>query len=247
MTRRPVIGLTSDVRVEKRAIGFVFRSYVECIEDAGGLPLQIPPLSDPAPIPQILDVVDGVVIVGGEDIDPRHYGEEPLATHRPLPREREEFDLALARALLDSDLPVLGICYGCQLLAVVSGGALHQDIRTQVRGAVEHAGAFPDLPSHEIEIASGSRLRAILGADRAVVNSAHHQAPRDVGAGLVVTATAPDGVIEGFEAKGPRFLVGVEWHPDLMRDAPAQRRLFEALVSRAAERRMRLDAPGRAR
>jgi putative glutamine amidotransferase len=240
MSRRPIIGITCDVRVRKRTLGFVFRSYYDSVERAGGLPLLIPPLADPSAIPQILDSLDGIVLVGGEDIDPRHYGEDPLPTHVPLAPGRGEFDLQLGRALLASDLPVLGICYGCQLLAVVSGGALHQDIPTQVPEALEHSGPYPDLPHHEIEIAP-SRLREILGAERVEVNSAHHQAPKSLGEGLHITAIAPDGVIEAFEATGSRFLVGVEWHPDLMRDRPEQRRLFEALVASAEG--MRLDVP----
>jgi putative glutamine amidotransferase len=236
MARRPIIGLTSDVRVEKRTLGFVFDSYWKSVARAGGLPLAIPPLSEAELVPQILATVDGVVIVGGNDLDPRLYGEAPLATNVHVPAERQRFDLALGKTLLASDHPVLGICYGCQLLAVVSGGALWQHVPTQVSGAVRHAGTYPDLPRHEITLRAGSRLRELLGAERVEVNSAHHQAPKRLGDGLVVTATAADGVIEGFEAPGDRFLVGVEWHPDLMPDRPEQRRLFEAVVEEAARR-----------
>ena len=236
MSHRPVIGLTSDVRVEARTLGFLFDSYYESVEDAGGLPLQIPPLRDRALIPQVLSTVDAVIVVGGEDLDPRLYGEEPLHTHKPVPPERQRFDLELGRALMACDHPVLGVCYGCQLLTVVAGGALYQDISTQVGDGVKHTGRFPDLPMHEIEIRGGTRLRDILGSERMEVNSAHHQAPKRLGNALVETATAADGVIEAFEAAGDRFLLGVEWHPDLMRDHPEQRRLFEALVDEAGRR-----------
>jgi putative glutamine amidotransferase len=236
MSKRPIIGLTSDVRVEKRTIGFAFDSYWNGVAHAGGLPLLIPPFSEPELVPEILAAVDGVVIVGGNDLDPLLYGEEPLATHDPVPAARQSFDLELGRGLLASDHPVLAICYGCQLLTVVSGGALWQHLPTQVGGEVRHAGAYPDLPVHEIEVRAGSRLRDLLGDERVEVNSAHHQAPKRLGAGLSVTATADDGVIEGFEAESDRFLVGVEWHPDLMLDRPEQRRLFEAVVAEAAGR-----------
>ena len=236
--RRPLVALTSDVRVDPRPIGFVFASYVACVEAAGAIPVQIPPLSDATAIARLLATVDAVVSVGGEDLDPRHYGEEPLATHEPVPAAREAFDLALGRALLHSDVPTLGICYGCQLLAVVSGGALWQDVPTQVEGSVRHGGRWPDLPTHAIDVVPGTRLHSILGRDRLEVNSAHHQAPKRLGAGLIVSATADDGVIEGFEAPAAsgRFLLGVEWHPDLMGDRPEQKRLFEALVEAAAGR-----------
>jgi putative glutamine amidotransferase len=235
---RPVIGLTSDVRIEKRTLAFVFESYLRRVQEAGGLPLVIPPLKDEQRISEVLAICDAIVLVGGEDIDPREYGEEPLPTHQPLPAFRERFDLALARRLLEAELPVLGICYGCQLLAVAAGGSLIQDIPTQVEGALAHSGVYPDLPTHPIEIEPGTRLHAIFATERLEVNSAHHQAPRSVGDTLLVSARAPDGVIEAFEGRGERFLVGVEWHPDLMPEHPEQMRLFAALVNAARRARV---------
>jgi len=232
--RRPVIGITSDVRLEKRPMYFLFGEYSRAVEAAGGLPLQIPPLADPALVPDVLDAIDGVVIVGGEDIDPRLYGEEPLPTHEPIPSERLAFDLPFAKALLASSMPALGVCYGCQLLAVASGGSLVQDIPTQIPGALEHGGRYPSLPMHPITITKGTRVASLLGGPTIQVNSAHHQAPKKLGGRLVATGVAPDGVIEAFEAMGSRFLVGVEWHPELLLDRPEQRRLFEALVENAA-------------
>jgi putative glutamine amidotransferase len=239
---RPRIGITCDVRVEARTLAFVFEPYVRRVEEAGGVPLAIAPLADPAPLPELLEALDGVLIVGGEDLDPRLYGEEPLGTHAPLPAWRERFDLAFARALLDSDLPVLGVCYGSQLLAVVSGGALWQHIPTQVGTAVSHAGKYPNLPRHPVDVAEGTRLREILGAPRVEVNSAHHQAPKRLGAGLREAAAAPDGVLEAFEGTGERFLVGVQWHPEL-EESDAGRRLFAALVDAARRRSEALAAP----
>jgi putative glutamine amidotransferase len=236
MSRRPVIGITSDVRVEKRTLSFVFAPYYECVERTGGLPLQIPALSDPGLIPEVLAAVDGVLIVGGNDLDPRLYGEEPLATHDPVPDDRMGFDAELGRAVLASDLPVFGICYGCQLLAVASGGTLVQHIPTQVPDALPHFGRYPDLPRHEVEVAPGSRLRELVGP-QLVVNSGHHQDPRDLGDGLAITARAPDGVIEALEAPGDRFVLGVQWHPELLGERPEQLRLFQALTRAASKAR----------
>jgi putative glutamine amidotransferase len=236
MPHRPVIALSSDVRVESRKLHFVFAPYVERIEEAGGLAVLIPP-QDPARVPQVLELADAFVIVGGEDLDPALWGEEPLPTHQPLPPERERFDLALARALLKSEHPVLGVCYGCQLLTVAAGGALHQHLPASVGERVRHGGGrYPDLPHHAVDVAPGSRLRAIVGADRIRVNSAHHQAPRRLAGGLIASATAPDGVIEAVEAPGGRFLLAVEWHPELMPEDPEQRALFAALVEAARAR-----------
>lgn len=236
MQPRPVIALTADVRAESRKLHFVFAPYVERIEEAGGLAVLIPP-QDPARVTQVLELADAFVIVGGEDLDPALYGEEPTPTHEPLPPERERFDLALARALLGSAHPVLGVCYGCQLLTVAAGGALHQHLPAAVGESVRHGGGrYPDLPHHPVDVAPGSRLRAIVGADRIEVNSAHHQAPKRLAGGLVASASAPDGVIEAVEAPGDRFLLAVEWHPELMPDREDQRALFSALVEAAARR-----------
>jgi len=231
--RRPVIGIACDVRNDRRVLYFAFEEYVRSVENAGGVPVLLPPLRDPSDAVHALSLVDGLVIPGGEDLDPRLYGEEPLAAHDPVPASRQEADLGLARQILASRLPALGICYGCQLLAVASGGALWQDIPAQVEGALTHGGRYPDLPVHPIDVTPGSRLHAVVGAERLDVNSAHHQAPKRLGRGLLATAMSPDGVIEGFEAEGDRFLLGVEWHPELMDDA-ANRSLFEALVAAAA-------------
>jgi len=223
------------VREEARPLAFVFTEYVRRVEEAGGLPWVIPPLADPSLVPEVLAGADAVLLVGGEDLDPRLYGETPLGTHAPVPAWRERFDVALARAILDGDHPVLGVCYGCQLLCVVSGGALWQHIPEQVGKSVPHAGRYPDLPLHDVDVADGSRLRALLGTSRIRVNSAHHQAPKRLGAGLRACGTAPDGVIEAFEGEADRFLLGVEWHPELL-DGEPTRRIFAALVEAARRR-----------
>lgn len=235
MKTRPRIAVTCDVRTERRTLAFVYAEYVRAVESAGGLPFLVPPLRDPSTVPEILALADGVVIVGGDDLDPRLYGEEPRATHEPVPLWRQEFDLSLGRALLASDHPVLGICYGCQLLAVVSGGALWQHIPAQVGDAVAHSGRWPDLPVHDVAVTPGTKLHALLGTDRIRVNSAHHQAPKRLGPGLRPAGTAPDGVLEAFEGEGERWLFGAEWHPELL-DDDASRRLFAGLVDAARVR-----------
>jgi putative glutamine amidotransferase len=237
MPPRPVIGITTDVRADTRTLQFVFSEYVECVERAGGLPLHIPAVN-PAAVPQLLDRVDGVVIVGGEDLDPALYGETPVPIHRRVPEFRQRFDIALARALLDTRHPVLGTCYGCQLLAVAAGGSLHQDVTAEFGTEIRHGGGtYPDLPEHDVTVVPGSRLHGVLGADRLRVNSAHHEAPREPGNGFVVAATAPGGVIEAIEAPGDRFALGVMWHPEILAAGrPDQQRLFDALVEAAAGR-----------
>jgi putative glutamine amidotransferase len=235
--RRPIIGITSDVRPDKRTMIFLYEEYARAVEISGGIPLQIPPLMDPTLVPDVLAAMDGIVIVGGEDIDPHEYGEDPLPTHRPIPAARYAFDRALAQQVLSTAFPTLGICYGCQLLAVVSGGSLVQDIPAQIGTSVNHAGKYPHLPMHPIELASGSRLASIVGATQIEVNSAHHQAPRRLGDALIESGRAPDGVIEAFEAKGPQFLLGIEWHPEILYPRPPESAIFHALIEAARNTR----------
>ena len=147
---------------------------------------------------------------------------------------RDEFELRIAREALERQIPVLGICRGTQLLGVVSGGELIQDIPSQCPGAVEHA--TPErgpVSRHWVRVAEGSRLREVLGAGRVRVNSYHHQANGRLGAAMRAVGWCEDGVVEALEGAGAGFLVGVQWHPERMLRAPRQRRLFAALVAAA--------------
>jgi putative glutamine amidotransferase len=175
-------------------------------------------------------------VVGGEDLDPALWGEEPTASFDPVPDARQRFDLALARAIHATRHPVLGICYGCQLLVVAAGGSLLQDLPA---GEVRHGGGrYPHLPRHEVAVLPGSRLAALLGPGPVEVNSAHHQAPHRLEGGLVATARATDGVIEAVEVPGDPFRLGVMWHPELMPGSEEQERLFSALVEEAGRHRV---------
>ena len=150
-------------------------------------------------------------------------------------RERDDFEIALARQALERDVPLLAICRGQQVLNVAAGGTLVQDIPSQVAGTVNHD---PDAErwqtTHDVEIVPGTRLRAILGQDRVAVNSFHHQAVKDLGRGLVPSAHGSDGIIEGMEMPDRRFMIGVQWHPESFWDRPRTfQPLFEALVNAA--------------
>lgn len=213
--------------------------YIRAVETAGGLPLVLAPGTPedaPALAADYLDRVDALVLSGGADIDPRLYNEERHPTVTSVFPERDAFELALCREALRRDMPTLAICRGHQLLNVATGGTLFQDIASQVEAAVVHD---PDLERwercHDVVLLPGTRLRDILGQERVAVNSFHHQAVKELGQGLVLSARGcDDGVIEGMEMPGRKFTIGVQWHPESFWDRPQGfQPLFRALVNAA--------------
>jgi putative glutamine amidotransferase len=231
--RRPAVGVTIDCGTEERFFR-LRHDYVRAVESGGGLPFVLAP-GQPGDAADLLDRVDALLLTGGADVDPAHYGEAPHGKLGRVLRERDAFELALAREALRRDLPLLAICRGHQVLNVATGGTLVQDIPSELPGALDHD---PDTErwqtSHEVEILPGTRLRAILGKDKVPVNSFHHQAVKTLGAGLTLSARSADGVVEGLEMPARRFVVGVQWHPESFWDrTPNFQPLFGALVQAA--------------
>ena len=233
---RPAIAVTIENPRQEPEVFRLREDYVRSVETAGGLPVIFAP-GRPEDAAEVLDRVDGLLLTGGADLDPRNYGEAP---HPKLGRtfdERDAFELALCREALRRDLPLLAICRGHQVLNVATGGTLVQDIPSQIAGAGVHD---PDVErwetSHEVEILPATRLREILGTERVAVNSFHHQSVKRLGGDLVLSARSPDGVVEGIEMprETRRFVVGVQWHPESFWDhPPGFAPLFEALVHAA--------------
>lgn len=208
--------------------------YSDAVAAAGGLPLVLTASTDAACIADALALVRGVVLVGGPDYHPDAYGGRPQPAAELMPRRRHDADLLLVRAVLGTDLPVLGICGGMQVLAIASGAALIQDIPSEVPGAGIHAHPGEPPPEHRIRTVADTRLRSLLGSDL-VVNSYHHQAvqPQRPGS-LRIAAHADDGIIEAVEDPAHRFRIGVQWHPERMPDHPSTRTLFAGLINAAA-------------
>jgi putative glutamine amidotransferase len=232
---KPAIGITISYDSKRRGFHSLREDYVRAVERAGALPLVLAPgrLED---APGLLERLDGLLLSGGGDVDPELFGEARHEKVASVVRERDEFEIALARTALERDVPLLAICRGQQVLNVAAGGTLVQDIPSQVSGAVNHD---PDTErwqtTHDVEITPGTRLHAILGKQRVAVNSFHHQSVRDVGRGLVVSARSPeDAVVEGLEAPDRRFAVAVQWHPEgFWNQRENFGSLFEALVEAA--------------
>lgn len=230
--RHPIIGITTYVAGArwgpwKQPAALVPLGYVDAVSRAGGRPVLLPPVAQG--VAETLGLVDGLIFCGGPDIDPALYGRQRAPATAHLAPERDAPELELLAAALRRDVPVLGICRGMQLLNVALGGSLVQDLPEAI-GHDGHATAPGRFDLHDIEIASGSRTGAILG-ERGVVHSGHHQGLGDLGAGLVASAWAADGVVEAIELPGHRFAVGVLWHPEQGDD----RRLFAALIEAAGE------------
>ncbi|MBX6763237.1 MAG: gamma-glutamyl-gamma-aminobutyrate hydrolase family protein [Rubrobacteraceae bacterium] len=226
--------------VAERPLGRFVRAdldYVQSVVEAGGVPVVLPPVVGRGAVDALLGGIDGLLLSGGSDLDPSHYGEERMPeTGTTLP-ERDAFELALAGRALEAGLPVLGICRGLQVLNVLLGGSLYQDLHAQFgEGVLEHRQKEPKwVPAHEVEIAGESLLGRILGKERLAVNSYHHQAVKEVAGDLRVSARSPDGVVEALEWRdGSRWVLGIQWHAEAMREAwPEQRRLFSAFVEAA--------------
>jgi putative glutamine amidotransferase len=229
---RPVIGVTAGSSATNREVFAVRDDYVRAVEESGGLPVVLAP-GPVAHVPELLGRLDGLLLSGGADLDPTHYGETTHETVAGVSLERDAFELALSREALARDLPFLAICRGHQVLNVATGGTLVQDIPSQVSGALDHDPKRERWePAHDVRILPGTRLREILGRDRVAVNSFHHQSIKAPGQGVVVSARAVgDDVIEGIELPNRRFVVGVQWHPEAFWDQPQHfQPLFAALI-----------------
>ena len=240
----PLIGITSDAsnadRSENREpLFFLAQRYVRAVANAGAIPLILPPTISSKAIRCLVARLDGLILSGGNfDIDPSYYGERPIAALGRIKAERSAFELKLTAAALKQDLPVLGICGGAQGINVVLGGSLYQDIRVQVSNAQEHQQSKKAVKrGHRITIQPGTLLKDVVRLGQFDVGTTHHQAVKTLGRGLIVNAIAGDGIIEGIESTEHSFVIGVQWHPEVL--APRhrhQRQIFAALIEHAGRR-----------
>ena len=207
--------------------------YLRAIEQAGGIPVVIPPLGIEALGP-LLGRIAGVCLSGGPDLDPVAYGARRHKLSGPSWTDLDRFELALARAADGRRLPILAICRGLQVLNVARGGTLHQHLPDVVGERIVHRQAEPgSRPTHWVTVTPHSRLCRLLSARRKLVNSFHHQAVATLGKGLIRTAQASDGTIEGIEALDREFVLGVQWHAECLIDRPAHAALFEGFIAAA--------------
>ena len=220
---KPVIGITSS-RLIGGAWGqystghymdYVFDEYSRSILACGGVPILIPVAQNKDSIRKIVKMLDGILLSGGPDINPRFYGEQPIDGLGEIDEALDLTELDIAKSCFSMNKPIFAICRGIQVLNVALGGSLYQDISKQIEGCINHLQpADKSVNTHWIKTERNSLLHSIMKKRKIWVNGRHHQAIKRVATDLLVCAKAPDGVIEAVEAKSDRFALGVQWHPE---------------------------------
>lgn len=230
---KPVIGITSSIKKETfRVYSNVGYEYIEKVERAGGIPLEIPILINSAieTLDNLVESLDGIIFTGGDNIDSLWYGENPLVEQSIETKLRNEFERALFFVAKNRRIPILGICRGSQLINVLQGGSLYQDISKQINTKIDHSGVGRKLEEkhHLVFLRKDSFLTKVYKKNELLVNSFHVQGIKELGENLKVTAKSEDGIIEAIEYKGDFFMQGVQWHPEGLDDNLP---LFEEFVS----------------
>jgi putative glutamine amidotransferase len=236
---RPLIGIPCRARADRPDF-YNDRLYVSAVEHAGGMPLLLPMLDDMSILRAFLPHLDGLLLSGGIDVDPAVYGEEAHPMLGVVYRPMDEFHLEIVRWAIARRVPTLAICRGMQLLNVAMGGNLYQDLPSQRPGSLAHAAAA-ELPRntiiHEVRVQPGSLAERVLGQREVPANSLHHQAVKNIGAGIVVSGYAEDGVVELLEVPAQPFMLAAQCHPEeLYKTYPVWARLFEAFILACAKR-----------
>jgi len=228
---KPIIGINCDYEEKgKQPYSFTNRDYSEAIIAAGGIPFLLPVINDKNDVEFLLKKIDGLLLTGGNDVPPQRYDEEKHEKTVCVHPDKDISDIALVGTAIQTKKPILAICYGTQLVNVVLGGSLIQDIPSEVKTPIIHKDSKNERYTHTITIEKNSLLYQIIGADCIETNSTHRQAIKRLGNGLKDTAHTEDGIIEALEWRDYPFLVGVQWHPERMADSPHHLALFKALI-----------------
>lgn len=220
---KPVIGISGSILVNKGNAftgyrrSYVNQDYVESVLRAGGIPLIIPFNEDMEVTKEMVKKVDGLILSGGHDVDPKNYNEEPLLKIGEIFPKRDTFDITLYKTAVELKKPILGICRGFQIINVINGGNLYQDLSYASFVKIRHDQVDnPTVATHSVELKDGTFLKEILGEETRV-NSFHHQILKDVAEGFKVVAKSPDGVVEAIEKiTDDMFVIGVQWHPEML-------------------------------
>lgn len=238
--KKPIIGISGSRIINNSGAlpgyyrSYVNEDYVDSVIQNGGIPYIIPFNEDPAVTAEQISNVDGLILSGGHDIDPRLYGEESQQKIGMIWPERDQFDMRLLTGAEESHLPILGICRGAQLINVVHGGSLYQDLSYREEQTLKHnQGHTPTLATQTADLSTGSYLARLFDKREIAVNSFHHQLIKNLGKGLTIAAQAKDGVVEAFENEDAS-IIGVQWHPEMLhRNVKMMNKLFADLIRKA--------------
>lgn len=243
---RPIIGISGSVIIDSGGMfpgyhrSYVNEDYVDSVVQNGGVPFIIPLTGADEVVKEQLNHVQGLILSGGQDLDPHLYGQEPLPKIGEIWPARDHFDILLLKLAEEKGLPVLGICRGAQIINVAHGGSLYQDLAYRQELTYKHMqGHTPSLPTHGMQVVKGSHLAKILGKTSFMVNSFHHQLIKKVAPDLIESAAAPDGVPEGIENQAGT-VIGVQWHPEMLhanRDVSFMNNLFKFVIDNAKKER----------
>jgi putative glutamine amidotransferase len=235
---RPVIGILSNLRGSDPDLSVISKTvsvsnaYILSVAGSGGIPLILPPVADDGAVDEMIEKVDGLLVTGGNDLSTQLYGEEPCKKQGQFSPERDHLDLASIRAAFRREKPILGVCRGIQAINVCFGGTLYQDLEQEKEFTVKHyQESESSCVSHTVKIQQNSVLFPLLG-EEVLTNSFHHQAVKKVADGFAVGALAKDGVVEAIElGKGP-FVLGIQWHPEMMTAAGdrTMKRIFDLFL-----------------
>lgn len=228
MTKKK-IAMVSNIYEDHDRMG-INADYIYSIANAGAYPIIFSLIDDEEYMNEILKDVDGIVITGGDDIDPLRYGEEPKELQGPIDVIRDIFDLKIIEKAIKLNKGILGICRGHQSLNIYFGGTLHQDVRYGYKNPLKHSQqANKEYGTHTVEFIKGSKLHGVFG-DSTVTNSYHHQVIKDLGKGVIATGFTKDGVIEGIEIENYPNILGVQWHPEKMLSNVEMQKFFKYFV-----------------
>lgn len=234
----PIIGISATLLTIESGnfIGLdrcaVVQDYVNAIVKAGGIPIVLPVVEEEDCIAQQVQLIDGLLLSGGYDVSPLFYGEEPKRGLESIRPERDAYEIRLLQIARELNKPILGICRGIQVLNVAFGGNLYQDLSLEVPSSIQHSQkGSPDQASHSVKLSSGTKIKEIMEEEFILTNSFHHQAVKDLAPGFIANAYSKDGLIEGIESIDDSFILGVQWHPELMFvKSPKMLKLFQAFV-----------------